>query len=48
MFQSALPLQFWGDAILTYVFFINRTPASVLNEVSPYELVFKKVPNLDF
>ncbi|XP_052626898.1 uncharacterized protein LOC128133479 [Lactuca sativa] len=47
MFQSGLPLKFWGEAILTAVFLINRTPTSVLNGSSPYELVYKTAPVFD-
>ncbi|XP_023737486.1 uncharacterized protein LOC111885459 [Lactuca sativa] len=47
MFQSGVPLKYWGDAILTSVFLINRTPSSVLKGLSPHELVYKKSPNFD-
>ncbi|XP_052622580.1 retrovirus-related Pol polyprotein from transposon RE1 isoform X1 [Lactuca sativa] len=47
IFQSGLPIKHWGDAILTSVFLINRTPTSVLNGSSPYELVYNCAPVFD-
>lgn len=48
IFEAGIPLQYWGDAILTSVFLIKRTPSSVLNGKTPYELVYKRSPKLDF
>lgn len=48
LFQSGLPLKYWGEAVLTSVFLINRTPMSVLNGLSPFELVYKQIPKLEF
>ncbi|XP_023734895.1 uncharacterized protein LOC111882761 [Lactuca sativa] len=47
IFQSGLPLKYWGEAVLTSVFLINRTPTSVLNGASPYELVYISSPVFD-
>nr|KAJ0213000.1 hypothetical protein LSAT_V11C400157850 [Lactuca sativa] len=47
IFQSGLPLKYWGEAVLTSVFLINRTPTSVLKGASPYELVYKSSPVFD-
>ena len=47
VFQSGLPLKYWGDAVLTSVFLINRTPTSVLNGKSPFELVYKRSPSFE-
>ncbi|XP_071726730.1 uncharacterized protein [Rutidosis leptorrhynchoides] len=46
MFQGGLPLNLWSKCVLTACYLINRTPTSVFNGKSPYELVFKTEPNL--
>lgn len=48
LFQSGVPIKHEGDAILTSVFLINMMPTSVLNGLSPYELVFKRAPSFDY
>lgn len=45
MFQSACPLQFWSECVLTAVFLINRTPSSILPGKSPFEIAFGKLPD---
>lgn len=37
LFQAHMPTHFWGDAILTAMYLINRTPSPILGGVSPYE-----------
>ena len=47
MFQSQLPLVYWGDSILTVVFVINRTPSPVIGNKTPFEILTGKVPSYD-
>lgn len=37
MFDSGLPNFFWGEAILTATYVINRLPSVILNWKSPFE-----------
>ncbi|KAL0401884.1 UNVERIFIED_CONTAM: Retrovirus-related Pol polyprotein from transposon TNT 1-94 [Sesamum latifolium] len=37
LFHASVPTKFWGDAILTATFLINRTPTKLLNWATPYE-----------
>ena len=42
--QAHLPLKFWWNAFYTATFLINRVPTLVLNNKSPFEMVFHKTP----
>lgn len=45
LFQSHLPVTFWGDCILAASYLINRTPSSILpDNLSPFQVHFKKSP----
>lgn len=46
-FQATLPLPFWSDCILTAVHLINRILKPLLQNKSPYELFFNKLPDYD-
>lgn len=46
-FHAHLPLQFWGDCLLTPTYLINRTPTYVLNKKTPYEILFQTPPAYD-
>lgn len=45
MFQARIPLEYWGDCVLTAVFLINRLPTPLLNNQSPFEVMTSKKPD---
>ena len=45
MFQSHLPKHFWGEAVMTAAYIINRIPTPVLKGKTPYEMLNKKAPD---
>lgn len=44
LFQSKMPLKFWGEAVTTATHLINLTPTKILKGKSPYEVLFGKKP----
>lgn len=47
MFQSGLPVSFWGESVLTAAYIINRLPSTVLNNKCPYELFYNAFVDYD-
>ena len=43
--QAFLPLTYWSYAFKTAVYLINKMPAHVLNNISPYKALFGDLPN---
>ena len=46
MAQANLPIQYWGDALLTATFVLNRIPSKSVSS-TPYELWSGRKPNLN-
>ena len=40
LLYSDVPFRFWGDAVLTACYLINRMPSSVLHDQIPHSLLF--------
>ena len=46
-FQAHLPIEFWGESVLTAAYLITRTPSKVLNGKTPYGALFDVKPSYD-
>ena len=46
-FQGNIPIEFWGECVLTAGYLINRTPSVVLNGKTPYEVLSRQAPSLE-
>jgi endonuclease IV len=46
LFQSNLPKYFWSYVVLHATYLINRINTPVLQGKSPYEILFKTLPDL--
>lgn len=42
LFQSKVPLIFWGECVLTAAHLINRVTIPMLNNKAPYDILFEK------
>ncbi|CAA7027675.1 unnamed protein product [Microthlaspi erraticum] len=45
LFQAHLPVKFWGEAILTAAYLINRTPTAIHNGRTPFEILHGVKPD---
>lgn len=45
-FQANLPIEFWGECVLTAGHLINRTPSVLLQNKTPYEILHGQPPSL--
>ena len=44
LFHANVPLHLWVEAFSTTIFTINYLPTPVLNEASPFEIMYGKSP----
>ena len=42
LIQANVPLRFWGDAVLTSCYLINRMPSSAIPNEEPHSVLFPK------
>ncbi|XP_010424525.1 PREDICTED: uncharacterized protein LOC104709648 [Camelina sativa] len=47
MFHSNVPKKFWGDAVVTACYLINRTPTKILGDISPFVVLNKIKPSIN-
>ncbi|KAL1203338.1 Retrovirus-related Pol polyprotein from transposon TNT 1-94 [Cardamine amara subsp. amara] len=47
LFDRSVPKQYWGDAVMTACYLINRLPTIHLGSISPYEVLNKATPFID-
>ncbi|WZZ44848.1 hypothetical protein YC2023_041107 [Brassica napus] len=47
MFHANVPKRFWGDAVQTACYLINKIPTKNLKNLSPFEVLNKTKPHLD-
>uniref|UniRef100_A0A1J3DVK1 Retrovirus-related Pol polyprotein from transposon TNT 1-94 n=2 Tax=Noccaea caerulescens TaxID=107243 RepID=A0A1J3DVK1_NOCCA len=48
MFHTNVPKRFWGDAVVTACYLINRIPTKILQDSSPFEVLNKTQPPIDY
>ena len=47
MLQSKLPIKYWGEAFLTATYLINRMLIPILDNLTPFEVLFDTKPHYD-
>ena len=47
LYSSSLSKHFWGEAVMTACYLVNRIPSSAINFKTPEELWFGKPSNYD-
>ena len=45
LFQMSVPSSYWGEAVLTTAYLINRIPSRILGNVSPMQLMMSHFPS---
>ena len=46
--QASLPQKYWDEATSIAIYLINRLPTPILQNLSPYEKLYNKIPNYAF
>ncbi|KAD6455029.1 hypothetical protein E3N88_09735 [Mikania micrantha] len=46
-FEANLPTKFWGECILTATYIINRLPSEVIENKTPYEILYNQQPDYE-
>lgn len=46
-FQAGLLIEYWAECALTACYLINRTPSKLLENKTPFELLYDQPPSLD-
>jgi histone deacetylase 1/2 len=46
--QARMPMKFWWDACMSATYLINRLPTPCLNNSSPFQMLFHRVPDYHF
>ena len=47
MFQSQLPVKYWGEAILTATYLVNGMPTTILHNQTPFEILYHTKPHYE-
>ncbi|KAG5516925.1 hypothetical protein RHGRI_037606 [Rhododendron griersonianum] len=47
LFQSNMPIRFWGECVTTAVYLINRLPTRLLSNITPFERLYGHPPTYD-
>jgi len=48
MKAKSMPVRFWGEAVTTVVFILNRTPTKALKGKTPFEAWYGRKPSVSF
>ena len=48
MKAKGMPARFWGEAVTTAVFILNRAPTKALKGVTPFEAWYGRKPSVSF
>ena len=46
MFSSGLPKKFWGEAVMTAAYLVNRSPSTAIEFLTPEQKWSNKIPDL--